>query len=70
MVVQVLELRPSAAGWYYPYLPSSVALSPSLQASRPVAGIAPGHEETVAWGYGPDGRVRLVAPRPRLWLLV
>ncbi len=69
MVAQVLELRPSAAGWYYPHIPPAADLTPSLQIPRPATLSAPGIENPIVWGYGPDGRLRLAAPRPRLWLL-
>ena len=69
MIASVLELSPSPAGWYFAH--RLVASAPIRQA-RPTPSVAeadsiPG--EVAILGYGPDGRLRLAAPRPRIWFL-
>jgi hypothetical protein len=69
MIAQVLELAPSAAGWYYPYQP--VADAPVRNGCPPGSAVRvePEPATDTILGYGPDGRARLASAPPQLWLL-
>ncbi|MFB3819703.1 MAG: hypothetical protein ACE147_18760 [Candidatus Methylomirabilales bacterium] len=69
MVAPILELRPSATGWYLPRAARPGGAAPARP--RPAAASQarldlPG---TLFLGYGPDGRPRPAPARPRLSLL-
>ncbi len=69
MVAQVLELSPSGTGWYYAHRPLAETATRRVYtpASPPAADVNPPALSVV--GYGPDGRIRLVSPRPRISFL-
>jgi hypothetical protein len=71
MVAGILELSPSASGWFYsnaarPAAPVR-ATAPVPAPARPAV-VEP--REGLCLGYGPDGSPRFGAPRTRLSLLV
>ncbi len=71
MVSQVLELSSSPAGWYWPYTsaPAPVEPAPAIPSVRPAPPQVSEPEETAAWLYGPDGRLRQPLSRPRISIL-
>jgi len=69
MTGQVLDLTPSATGWYYPQLWLPAPPVSGAQLSAPAPRSIPVMTEVATVGYGPDGRIRRVSARPRLWLL-
>jgi hypothetical protein len=69
MLVQVLELTPSTAGWYYAPAAAPVAVPRPPRAAPPPATILQLPDLPGTLGYGPDGRLRKATARPRVWLL-
>jgi hypothetical protein len=70
MQVPVIDLIPSAAGWYFTPGAPLVRIRPLR--FRP-ASRAPGDQPPMPpaiLGYGPDGRVSPFSPPPTLWILV
>lgn len=69
MLVQVLELTPSTAGWYYAPPAVAVAVPRPPRRASPSPSIVQLPDLPGTLGYGPDGRLRKATARPSIWLL-